>query len=63
MDFQDDTTKVYWLGLLLKGEACNWHQNHLVMAEKELQLDTWAAYKVAMDYYFQNPHEKRIFPK
>jgi hypothetical protein len=39
MDFRDDTTKIYWLGSLLMGEACNWHQNHLATAEKELQLD------------------------
>jgi hypothetical protein len=31
------------------------------MVEKELQLDTWATYKAAMDYHFQDPHEKRIF--
>jgi hypothetical protein len=31
------------------------------MAEKELQPDTWAAYKAAMDYHFRDPHEKRIF--
>jgi hypothetical protein len=26
-----------------------------------LQPDIWAIYKVAMDYYFQDPHKKRIF--
>jgi hypothetical protein len=31
------------------------------MAEKELQPDTWAAYKAAMDYHFWDPHEKRTF--
>jgi hypothetical protein len=46
---------------LLKGEAQNWHQNRLVTAEKELQPDTWAAYKAAMDYHFRDPHEKRTF--
>jgi hypothetical protein len=61
MDFRDDTTKIYWLGLLLKGEARNCDQNHLAMVEKELQPDTWAAYKAAMDYYFWDPHEKRTF--
>jgi hypothetical protein len=61
MDFQDDTTKIYWLGSLIKGEARNWHQNHLATAEKELQPDTWAAYKAAMDYHFWDPHEKRTF--
>jgi hypothetical protein len=33
------------------------------MAEKELQPDMWAAYKAAMDYHFQDPHEKRTFTK
>jgi hypothetical protein len=40
MNFRDDITKIYWLGSLLKGEDCNWHQNRLAMAEKELQPDT-----------------------
>jgi hypothetical protein len=61
MDFQDDTTKIYWLGSSLKGEARNWHQNRLATAEKELQPDTWATYKAAMDYHFRDPHEKRTF--
>jgi hypothetical protein len=61
MDFRDNTTKIYWLGSLLKGEARNWHQNRLATAEKELQPDTWAAYKAAMDYHFRDPHEKRTF--
>jgi hypothetical protein len=37
IDFRDNTTKSYSLGLLLKGEARNWHQNGLATAEKELQ--------------------------
>jgi hypothetical protein len=61
IDFRDDTTKIYWLGSLLKGEAWNWHQNHLVTGEKELQPDTWATYKATMDYHFWDLHEKRIF--
>jgi hypothetical protein len=61
MDFRDDTTKIYWLGSLLKEEAQNWHQNRLATAEQELQPDTWAAYKAAIDYHFQDPHEKRTF--
>jgi hypothetical protein len=61
MDFRDNTTKIYWLGLLLKGEAGKWHQNHLATAEKELKLDTWAAYKAAMDYHFWDPHKKTTF--
>jgi hypothetical protein len=61
MDFPDDTTKMSWLGSLLKGAAWNWHQNHLATAEKELQPDTWATYKAAIDYHFWDPHEKRIF--
>jgi hypothetical protein len=61
MDFRDDTTKICWLGSLLKGEAQNWHQNHLATAEKELQPDTWAAYNAAMDYSFHDPYEKRTF--
>jgi hypothetical protein len=61
MDFPDDTTKIYWLGSLLKGEAPNWHQKHLVMGEKELQPDTWATYKAAMDYHFRDPYKKRTF--
>jgi hypothetical protein len=40
IDVRDDTTKIYWLGSLLKGEAQNWYQNRLAMAEKELQPDT-----------------------
>jgi hypothetical protein len=40
MDFQDNTTKIYWLGSLLKGDAWNWHQDQLATAEKELQPDT-----------------------
>jgi hypothetical protein len=63
MDFADDTTKIYWLGSLIKGEARNWHRNCLATAEKQLQPDTWATYKVAMDYYFRDPHEKRTFTK
>jgi hypothetical protein len=59
--FRDNTTKIYWLGSLLKGEAWNWHQNRFATAEKELQPDTWATYKVAMDYHFRDPHEKRTF--
>jgi hypothetical protein len=61
MDFRDNTTKIYWLGSLLKAEACNWHQNCLATVEKELQPDIWATYKAAMDYHFWNPHERRIF--
>jgi hypothetical protein len=61
MDFRDDTTKIYWLGLLLEGEAWNWHQNRLATTEKELQPDTWATYKAAMDYHFWDLHEKRTF--
>jgi Txe/YoeB family toxin of Txe-Axe toxin-antitoxin module len=59
MDFRDDTTKIYWLASLLKAEAQNWHQNCLGTAEKELQPDTWATYKAAMDYNFRDPYEKR----
>jgi hypothetical protein len=40
IDFQDDTTKIYWVGSLLKGKAQNWHQNHLATVEKQSQLDT-----------------------
>jgi hypothetical protein len=40
MGFQDDTTKIYWLGSLYIGEAQNWYQNHLATAEKELLPDT-----------------------
>jgi hypothetical protein len=60
-DFRDNTTKIYWLGSLLKGEDCNWQQNCLVTVEKELQLDTWAAYKAAMDYHFHDWHDKMTF--
>jgi hypothetical protein len=31
----------------------------VVTAEKELQPATWAAYKAAMDYHFNDLHEKR----
>jgi hypothetical protein len=61
IDFRYDTTKIYWLGSVLKGEAQNWHQNCLATAEKELQLDTWATYKAGTDYHFCDPHEKRTF--
>jgi hypothetical protein len=61
MDFRDDTTKIYWLGSLLKGEAQNWHQNRLATVEMELQPDTWATYKAAMDYHFRDANEKRTF--
>jgi hypothetical protein len=61
VDLRDDTTKIYWLGPLLKGEARNWHQNHLATAEKEQQPDTWASYTAAMDHHFRDPHQRRNY--
>jgi hypothetical protein len=40
IDFNNDTTRIYWLGLLLKGDARQWHQNCIDTTEKELHPDT-----------------------
>jgi hypothetical protein len=61
IDFNNDATRIHWLGLLLKGDAYQWHQNCVDMIEKELHPDTWPSYTVAMDYYFHDPHQKRNY--
>jgi hypothetical protein len=58
IDFNNDATRIHWLGLILKGNACQWHQNYVDTTEKELCPDTWPSYTVAMDYYFCHPHQK-----
>jgi hypothetical protein len=61
IDFNNDATRIHWLGALLKGDACQWHQNHVDTAEKEFYPDTWASYTAAMDHYFPDPHQKRNY--
>jgi hypothetical protein len=61
IDFNNDTTRIHWLGSLLKGDACQWHQNRVDTADKELRPDTWTSYTMAMDHYFRDPHQKRNY--
>jgi hypothetical protein len=56
IDFNNNATRIHWLESLLKGDARQWHQNHVDTTEKELHPDTWPSYTVAMDYYFHDPH-------
>jgi hypothetical protein len=56
--FNNDATRIHWLGSLLKGNARQWYQNHVDTKEKELRPDTWASYTAAMDHYFRDPHQK-----
>jgi hypothetical protein len=41
IDFNNDATRIHWLGSLLKGDARQWHQNHVDTTEKDLCPDTW----------------------
>jgi hypothetical protein len=61
IDFNNDATRIHWLGSLLKGDARQWHQNRVDTAEKEFHPDTWASYTAAMDHYFRDPHQKRNY--
>jgi hypothetical protein len=61
IDFNNDATRIHWLGSLLKGDARQWHQNRVDTAEKEFCPDTWASYTTAMDHYFRVPHQKRNY--
>jgi hypothetical protein len=61
IDFNNDATKIHWLGSLLKGDACQWHQNRVDTTERELRPDTWPSYTAAMDHYFRDPHQKRNY--
>jgi hypothetical protein len=61
IDFNNNATRIHWLGSLLKGDAHQWHQNCVNTTEKELCPDTWALYTVAIDYYFHNPHQKHNY--
>jgi hypothetical protein len=38
ININNDTTSIHWLGSLLKGDACQWHQNHVDTIEKEFTL-------------------------
>jgi hypothetical protein len=58
INFNNDTTRIYWLGLLLKGDAHQWHQNCINTTERELCPDTWPSYTMAIDHYFHDPHQK-----
>jgi hypothetical protein len=58
IDFNNDATRIHWLGSLLKGDARQCHQNHVDTAEKEFCPDTWASYTASMDHYFRDPHQK-----
>jgi hypothetical protein len=40
IDFNNNTTRIHWLGLLLKGNAHQWHQNCVNTIEKELHPNT-----------------------
>jgi hypothetical protein len=40
IDFNNDATRIHWLGSLLKGDARQWHQNRVDTTEKELRPDT-----------------------
>jgi hypothetical protein len=61
INFNNDATRIHWLGSLLKGDARQWHQNRVDTAEKEFCPNTWASYTVAMDHYFCDPHQKRNY--
>jgi hypothetical protein len=61
IDFNNDATRIHWLGSLLKDDARQWHQNYVDTAEKEFRPDTWASYTAAMDHYFCDPHQKRNY--
>jgi hypothetical protein len=61
IDFNNDATRIHWLGSLLKGDAHQWYQNRIDTIEKELRPDTWASYTAAMDHYFRDPHQKRNY--
>jgi hypothetical protein len=53
IDFNNDATRIHWLGSLLKGDARQWHQNRVETTERELHPDTWPSYTAAMDLYNQ----------
>jgi hypothetical protein len=61
IDFNNDATRIHWLGSLLKGDARQWHQNCVETTERELRPDTWPSYTAAMDHYFRDPHQKRNY--
>jgi hypothetical protein len=61
IDFNNNATRIHWLGSLLKGDARQWHQNHVNTTERELRPDTWPSYTAAMDYYFCDPHQKHNY--
>jgi hypothetical protein len=61
IDFNNDATRIHWLGSLLKGDARQWHQNRVDTTEKECRPDTWPSYTAAMDHYFRDPHQKRNY--
>jgi hypothetical protein len=61
IDFNNDATRIHWLGSLLKGDTHQWHQNRINTTERELHPDTWPLYTAAMDHYFHDPHQKRNY--
>jgi hypothetical protein len=61
INFNNDATRIHWLGSLLKGDARQWHQNRVDTTERELRPDTWPSYTAAMDHYFRDPHQKRNY--
>jgi hypothetical protein len=61
IDFNNDASRIHWLGSLLKGDARQWHQNCVDTAEKEFRPDTWASYTAAMHHYFRDPHQNRNY--
>jgi hypothetical protein len=58
IDFNNDATRMHWLGSLLKGDARQWYQNRVETTERELRPNTWPSYTAAMDHYFRDPHQK-----
>jgi hypothetical protein len=61
IDFNNDATRIHWLGSLLKGDAHQWYQNRVDTTERELCPNTWPSYTAAMDHYFRDPHQKRNY--
>jgi hypothetical protein len=61
INFNNDATRIHWLGSVLKGDARQWHQNCVDTTERELRPDTWPSYTAAMDHYFRDPHQKRNY--
>ena len=55
--FEDDQTKINWVGSLLMDKAQVFHQHRVRQLESLKVADTWAAYKHALLERFRDPSE------